>query len=471
MFVLQFTMVLIALFNSCNKKEPNLNWGLIKNKLNNGELTNVIKYSDSIQSTSKLYDYNWMKADSFKRIAKRILLDFRLDEKGVEKQLNERMGEYSIEEKQKWEDYKWLETKIIDGNKRYFKNAVSNLIRKKKRAENAMAADAFDNFRMDHITQGINETTEIGQPVKPCEFNIIYTITVDADAVSAGELVKCWMPWPKENHKRQGSVQLIKTSEKEYTIASDSFAQRSIYMEKPAVAGEKTVFKIKYKYVSSAQYFDPEKMVIKEYNKDSELYKEYTQEQKPHIIFSEKIRNLADSIVGNEKNPLEIVKKLYYWVDYNIPWASALEYSTISCIPEYCIDNMKGDCGIQTLLFMSMARYKSIPVKWQSGWMMHPGKINLHDWCEVYYEGVGWVPLDMSFSLQNSDNIKIKEFYITGIDSYRLIVNDAIGSAFFPPKKFLRSETWDFQRGELEWRGGNLYFDQWKYRLEVEKNQ
>jgi hypothetical protein len=31
----------------------------------------------------------------------------------------------------------------------------------------------------------------------------------------------------------------------------------------------------------------------------------------------------------------------------------------------------------------------------------------------------------------------------------------------------MRSEPVDFQRGEVEWRGGNLYFDKWDYHMEV----
>ena len=37
-----------------------------------------------------------------------------------------------------------------------------------------------------------------------------------------------------------------------------------------------------------------------------------------------------------------------------------------------------------------------------------------------------------------------------------------------PKKKYPRSETVAFQRGEVEWRGGNLYFDQWNYNWEIE---
>ncbi|MBV5349323.1 transglutaminase domain-containing protein, partial [bacterium] len=170
---------------------------------------------------------------------------------------------------------------------------------------------------------------------------------------------------------------------------------------------------------------------------------------------------------AGETNPLLKVQKIYNWINDSVRWASALEYSTIPDIPGYVIETHHGDCGMQTLLFMTLARSQGIPVKWQSGWMLHPNEVNLHDWCEVYYEGIGWVPLDQSFGLQASPDEKIRNFYCSGIDSYRLIVNDDYGRKLVPEKKFPRSEPYDFQRGELEWEGGNLYFDQWNWDVEV----
>jgi hypothetical protein len=117
---------------------------------------------------------------------------------------------------------------------------------------------------------------------------------------------------------------------------------------------------------------------------------------------------------------------------------------------------------------MSMLRYKGVPVRWQSGWMMPPGYENLHDWCEVYYEDSGWVPVDVSYELQDTGNQKLKYFYMSGIDAYRLIVNDGVAGKLYPEKKFLRSEPYDFQRGEVEWKGGNLYFDKWDYDMRIE---
>jgi hypothetical protein len=115
-----------------------------------------------------------------------------------------------------------------------------------------------------------------------------------------------------------------------------------------------------------------------------------------------------------------------------------------------------------------MLRYKGVPVKWQSGWMVPPVGRNLHDWCEIYFEGTGWIPSDVSYDLQQTENSDLRQFFMTGIDSYRLIVNDGIAGLFHPAKKYLRSEPYDFQRGEVEWAGGNLYFDKWDYEMKID---
>ncbi|HEY5805354.1 MAG TPA: transglutaminase domain-containing protein, partial [Lysobacter sp.] len=45
--------------------------------------------------------------------------------------------------------------------------------------------------------------------------------------------------------------------------------------------------------------------------------------------------------------------------------------------------------------------------------------------------------------------------------------NDDYGTDLVPRKQHFRSETVDSQRGEVEWKGGNLYFDQWDYQFEA----
>jgi hypothetical protein len=439
-----------------------------------GNIKSVRLLADSLKKHCPDANRLVQEADSLYQIAERIGLDFSLTEEQFVTRLNKSIGSFSTEEKNIWEGNGWLEWRMINGEKRYFNRAASNLGLIKRfhldraNRDSAIARDPEIIFRKKHTQSIIKASDAKAFPVVPVEMTIDYTITVEPDAVPAGEIVRCWLPWPREDEPRQQKVAFISASQNSYLIAPDSAIHRTIYMEAKSEKGVPTVFKVSYSYQSNGQYFDLKNLKTKPYDKTSSLYNRYTSEQLPQICFTEKIRHLADSITGQDDNPAEIVKKIYYWFNKNIPWAGALEYSVMPNIPEYVLQNQRGDCGMQTFLLMSLLRYKGIPVKWQSGWMMPPDAKNLHDWCEVYYEGVGWVPVDISYELQYSDNINTKEFYISGIDSYRLIVNNGVSGALYPEKKFLRSEPFDFQRGEVEWKGGNLYFDKWDYNMKIE---
>lgn len=376
-----------------------------------------------------------------------------------------------------WEKNKSLEMKIIDGEKRYFNNAQYNLFRvdadakRKKIKVDGVTDDALDKFLSTHIPDIVLEGRKTGKTLlHPVSMTLDYTLSVDPNAVPEGETIRCWLPYPRTDHSRQTLVSLISMNTENYQIAPDECSQRTVYAEKIAVKDEATVFNMVFSYTSQAEWHPLTENQIKPYNRVSELYQRYTREEKDHILFTDEIKKVSAALVSPEDNPLIKAKKIYQWINDNFPWTSAREYSTITNIPSYVLENKKGDCGQVTLLFLTLARYNGIPAKWQSGWMLHPGNVNLHDWGEIYFEGVGWIPVDMSFGLRPSDDPNVHWFYLGGIDSYRLIVNDDFGQPLCPAKKWLRSETVDFQRGEVEWNGGNLYFDQWDYSMKVKYN-
>ncbi len=376
---------------------------------------------------------------------------------------------------EKWEKDGSLEFKVIDGKKWYFSRAASNLFRINNEAKaqkekiDGYQKDELDVFLEGLLPKALDESANAQESlVKPVTFKLDYKVTVVANAVPDGEIIKCWLPFPREGHLRQTEIQLLSTNADEYVIADNKNPQRTIYMQKAARKDEPTVFNIQLelKNYNEVNFIEPN--LIKPYDKNSELYKTFAAERPPHIVFTDKIKSLSKKIVGDEKNPYLIAKKIFTWISENIPWAGAREYSTIENISDYCITNKHGDCGIKTLLFMTLCRYNGIPVKWQSGWMLHPGEVNLHDWSEVYFEGYGWVPVDQSFGIMDSKDEDVKYFYLGSTDPYHLIINDDYSTELFPSKIFPRSETVDFQRGELEWRGGNLYFDEWNYHMDVE---
>lgn len=49
-----------------------------------------------------------------------------------------------------------------------------------------------------------------------------------------------------------------------------------------------------------------------------------------------------------------------------------------------------------------------------------------------------------------------------------MVINSDFGGNLDPEKKYPRSDTVDFQRGEIEWDKGNLYFTQWDYDFKIE---
>lgn len=451
--------------------------GVIKKisvKLANGDLSEALNLADSLKRTNIDGSVNFMKADSLAQIAERIAIDFCVTEDEVKSQIEKKTGSFSKEEKNIWEEKGWLEYRILDGRKMYFNRAVSNmnLLRKfyssSEERQIGKPSDPESSFRLKHTTEVMRESSGVNDPVVPVEMRIIYTITVDPDVVPEGEIIRCWLPWPRSDQPRQDRVMLLAASQADYTISPDSAIHSTVYMEKPVQKGMPAVFQITYSYRSKGQYFNPEAIKSLAYEKSSEIFRKYTAEELPQINLSSAVRHLADSIAGNEKDPRAVVRKIYLWFKENIPWAGALEYSIMPDIPEYVLKNKRGDCGMQTFLFMSMLRSQGIPVRWQSGWMVPPDAENLHDWCEVYYEGTGWVPADISYDLQPSEKPEEKEFYKTGIDAYRLIVNAGVSGRLYPEKKYFRSEPFDFQRGEVEWKGGNIYFDKWNYDMKIE---
>lgn len=462
-------LTIALIFSGCkqaNEKEPEQL--IAEGEFLKAEFVLAPKIGES-QGDSLLQQQYIIQQETLRRIRK----EFPYKRSDIKKQLEKYYPNLSADQLDKWEASGQLEMRIIDGEKQYFSRAVSNFFRlnaeakQKKQSIDGPAYDGVKVFQQEVIPAYFEKGMAGREPFDRQRIKITYTMRLKPNQVPPGETVRCWMPYPRIG-QRLSQVELLETGLADYIIAPLETLQRSIYMEQQAIPDSSTVFSVSYIIHTAAQWFNIQPEEAEEYDKTSKIYREYTKEELPHIVLNDDIKLLAHEIAGDETNPVNQVKKLYYWINDNIPWAGALEYSVMDCIPEYVLEHRRGDCGMQTFLFLSLARSLGIPCKWQSGWYVLPQEKNLHDWAEVYYEGVGWVPVDPSFKLIDSEDDRVKEFYLNGMDPYRLIINDDVAGEFIPAKKYYRSEPYDFQRGEMEWEGGNLYFDTWSYHMEVE---
>jgi hypothetical protein len=466
-------LALLTLGSGCERKPDRELISETLSLLDKGELTRASEAAAKLSADPGLSVSEKRLLDSVTQICERIKIDFCQPETVLLKKLEHYRPGIKSSDLAQLENQHKFDFRVVDGEKKFFKNSVRNLFlldsawHRLKSGKDGREADSLDGFRLRHSTEVIRSSSVPGDLVQPVKMTLSYRISVAANAVPAGETIRCWMPFPREGNSRQMQVKLLETNPSMHAVSPATDLQRSIYLEKKAEENQPTLFETKLELTSYAQSFDISPQNIQPYRRESDLYRTHTAEKPPHILFTNKIKSLAKRILQDETNPLLQVKKIYSWINDSVKWASAVEYSILNDIPGFVIDRRHGDCGMQTLLFMTLARYTGIPVKWQSGWMLHPGYVNLHDWCEVYFEGIGWVPLDQSFGLQNSQDPRLRYFYATGIDAYRFIVNDDIAAPLTPVKNYLRSEPYDFQRGEIEWRKGNLYFEKWTWNMEV----
>lgn len=470
--LLRFNVLLALSFHSLSAQTPYPN---INEAIARGEFTQAQQLISERIARGGLPATDVYELELQSALLDRIRLDFNRDEAYVRQTLKPYYPDLPEGQLRKWEASGSLEMRVIEGEKRYFRNAVWNLFRvdeaaKKRREEiDGPRVDGLSQFLQGYLPEAVAAVKKGEGPLaRPRQIRITYTLKVKPGAVPPGEMVRAWLPFPRASRSRLSAVQLDEASEPFYIISPLAYPHTSIYMEQRAQAGRETAFRYQATYTAYDEWHPLLRLPVEPYDTKGELYQYFTAERDQHIRFTPELKALSEQIVGQEKDPVQKAWLIYRWIGENIPWASALEYSTMPDIPAYCIQNQRGDCGMKALLFITLCRYNGIPAKWQSGWFLYPGNINLHDWAELYFEGAGWVPVDPDFNLQDTENQDASRFFFGGADAYRLIVNDDFSGSFFPAKIHPRSETVDFQRGEVEWRGGNLYFDQWTYDMEVE---
>ena len=403
---------------------------------------------------------------------RRILLDFTLSDADVATRLRERIPDLSDAELRRWDDAGLLEHMTIDGRKRYFSRAPSNLFRLSdealaRRARQVPLAEGPMEAPNAHHREVVAAAVASGYAsVAPRRVRVRQTLTVAADAVPPGEVVRAWIPYPRAIPGLQEDIRLLSASPGPHAVAPEPVQQRTVYMEQPAVAGTPTEFAVSYELTRFAQHhaIDPDRVVPATITAG---LAPHLAEQPPHVVFTDDLRAFSRRVVGDETHPYRVAQKLFAAVDA-IPWAGAREYSTIRNISDYALKAGHADCGQQTLLLVTLLRMNGIPARWQSGMVFSDGDYdNLHDWGLVYLAPYGWVPMDVTTG-RFEGAPGLEWFYLGGVDAYRIAFNDDWGTPFQPGKLHFRSDTVDSQRGEAEWDGGNLYYDQWDYGFTAE---
>lgn len=196
------------------------------------------------------------------------------------------------------------------------------------------------------LDETVNEMIEKGE--KNYFIHIRHTVKIKKEAEELGNRIRVYLPIP-QNADQISNIKLIDISPEPVKIADETYGQRTVYFEKPLEAGD--TFTVEYSYENHAKYvkLDPDKV-------DAEQPDFETQELLPHIAFSPYIRALCEELTGGETNPLIKARKIYDFITTRVHYSYVREYLTITNIPDYMATGLKGDCGIQALLFITLCR-------------------------------------------------------------------------------------------------------------------
>jgi len=413
---------------------------------------------------------------------RRIRLDYPYDKEQMWEIVERSVRDVTRDEFDRWIEEGKFDIRAIDGHEKFVNTSRSNLFWRypdiAARRIDPPDDRAFEEAVLGDIRAIRNATAAEGKPyVLPKTFTVTMTVTAKPEAAPPGRTIRAWLPVPRA-FPFQTDFSLVASSS-DVTLDDENSPIRSAYMEQIANEEGGTEFRIEYRYTHFGIRFDmdPEQSVpYARGNQDIDRFLE----QGPHVTFTDQMRALSAEVLAGEENPVRKAKALYNWIAENIQYSYALEYSTIRDLGAYCLDKKYGDCGQEALLYITLCRMNGIPARWQSGWFTFPGGKTIHDWTELYLEPWGWVPVDpymgifaMQYlrSLAQTEKLEVRDFYFGGLDQYRIAANSDHAQTLRPPKRSMRSDNVDFQRGELEYDETNIYFNRYRYRLTIEEGE
>ena len=282
--------------------------------------------------------------------------------------------------------------------------------------------------------------------------------TIKAAKPSAGRKVQAWLPIPADC-PQQSEIEILDATPG-YVLAPADSPARTIYWE----SGERDSFEVTYRYKHHAAYVDPYTLKCDEAQPTFD-----TQEELPHIAFTPYLRELVGHITKDCKTPVEKAGAIYDYVTGNVDYRYQPAYVLLDSIADSCAKELRGDCGVMALLFITLCRIAGVPARWQSGLSAKPEESGAHDWAMFYVHPYGWLYADPSFGsgARRNGEAARRKHYFGNLDPCRMVANSVFQAPLTPPDPCYRNDPYDNQTGEMAVDGVGLWGDQMEKTVET----
>ena len=265
--------------------------------------------------------------------------------------------------------------------------------------------------------------------------------------VRPGAEVQAWLPIPAACPQQSG-IEILDAAPGGI-CAPENAPQRTIWWK----SREQTEFFVTYRYRYCAGWVDPMTLTPDPIQPEFDL-----EEQAPHIMFTPYLRALAARVTQGCSGPVEKAKAIYDYVTGFVDYRYQPAYIQLDCIADRCAKELRGDCGVMALLFITLCRIAGIPARWQSGLAVRPGHVGNHDWAMFYIAPYGWLWADCSYgsSARRKGEEKCRRHYFGNLDPWRMVANRTFFAPLTPPDRAWRNDPFDNQSGELSVDGRGL---------------
>jgi len=217
-----------------------------------------------------------------------------------------------------------------------------------------------------------------------------------------------WLPLPNGHGDGTRDVEILEIYPEGYELLEIGEENQAAFWDDVPDVCERTDCRFGIRFeatIEKPQYAIPWNELVS-YDTESELYQLYTAPQRGVQSDDERIIELAQEIVGDERNVYKQVLLVQSWVQRNVLYPEAgTRYPDDALM---CIDAGVGDCAGQSKTFVALTRALGIPARTVSGLLpfeFGPGmleefgpraawfdqNLSVHVWIEVYLPPLGWV--------------------------------------------------------------------------------
>lgn len=360
----------------------------------------------------------------------------------------------SVTEEQfdEWELDGRIDFIYINGEKRYFVRCHRSITKHPELVRQAGREVSPVNDWLDPMIREIKEKGSLTRRI-----TLETSIYVEKDDFVPGEYLM-HLPFPAVS-AQQSDIRLIEGDPD--GIAPEDAPARTAHWRRQL--DEWHEFVLKYSYVSSIQYADP-------LHQPAPMEPLYPNAAPPcdadlaefgaFMRFTPYLKALAEDLAKGASTAAEKAWRFYEFITTKVDYSFMRDYFQIDHLNEYCAVNLRGDCGLQALLFIVLCRIGGIPARWQSGMAVEPSYTGSHDWAQFYLDGWGWLFADCSYggSAYRYGNAERHQFYFGNLDPMRMVANREFQAELTPKLSVLRVDPYDNQAGEVERIGAELPF-------------